>query len=104
MAPTDEDRETLVRAVMGIPSILNVALIRERNRDAALDVARTIRQLHATARQLLGDQEADELVLPTLENVRKRITEVFGAAAWDEPPPPPLRLPLPPPKVPGKKK
>src|SRR5262249_26525818 len=76
----------LVKALKGVPAMLNVALLGVNPSQAeALNVARMVRELYDEAEKSLGKAAADELVLPTLESAKARILEVFGTSGWDEP-------------------
>jgi hypothetical protein len=87
VALTDEEvRVQLVKALEGVPAMLNVALLGVNPSQAeALNVARMVRELYDEAEKSLGKDAADHLVLPTLEGAKARILEVFGTSGWDEP-------------------
>jgi hypothetical protein len=76
--PTADDYRAEVerawRALMGM----------NPDRAACLDIARALRELHAESVRILGQTEADALVLPTLKNAKWRILAVFGMGGWDE--------------------
>ena len=66
--------------------MLNLALMgMSPRRDDAREVGRIVRELYAHTETSLGRDVADELVLPTLEGVRQRITDVFGTSGWEDP-------------------
>ena len=84
--PTADDyRAEVDRALRAIPTLLSDALMgMNPSRAACLDVARALRELHAESVRILGQTEADALVLPTLKNAKARILAVFGPSGWDE--------------------
>ena len=80
-----ESWQALRSAVLGVPAMLRAALASPSySREAAVRVARIIRELHADAVAELGAWEAEDLVGATLRLVRDRIVDIFGPAAWDE--------------------
>ncbi len=71
-------------AVLSIPIMLRIALMRSEDRADAIRVARVVRQLHADATAEFGELEAQDLVGSTLQYVRDRVVDVYGQAAWEE--------------------
>jgi len=72
-------------AVLGVPAMLRAALASQSySREAAIRVARIVRQLHADAVAALGGREAEDVAGATLRLVQDRIVDIFGPEAWDE--------------------
>src|SRR5438874_5067287 len=87
-APAQIDHDSwlaLRTAVLGIPAMLNAALVSDHHaREDSIRVARIVRHLQADALTALGEQEAEDTGGATLRLVRGRIVDIFGPAAWNE--------------------